>query len=541
MSLFRRNKVSEAKRPVIHEVGHGLLNKLREAVKGTVSNNRGLDNRLPHPAYMSRYATLCQDPTVSVAIDIKRDMVVPDFYYEMPEEEESEPKKQKVEAVVKDDNPQDTNLPFKSKVPKPEPKKADPNHPNKKKLEEWKKNTKATKKLKQIVGTMIGKGFCPVLIEDDYALKILPPENFYIYRDKYGKVLKYTQEDNMQVISTWEGKQMDDVILFINDEDTDHPYGEADVESLVTLLDTREQLNTDMGKIIHRFSAPFGILRTDGSAEQVKSNLLEKDIDEILFLGNTSKDQVELLFEEPDPQCKFLPYIDSVDFQIGQKLNAPLILLLKNATEASATKMLDAIDRWVQSTQNEIAEILEERIYKKIVVSGPVPVHKWGAPREVLDEITLADINNAVDKSMSKKQAQDLIRKKGIELIEDEEWLNKEPEPSPFGNPFDPKAQKSAPFGAKPKVEIPVEAIEKLNDLHMALDIIEENFKAKKKTLTETCRYAEQAIRVYMQRAYPEDWQERYESAFKQFISERLGGIASHNHKHAETYKVTVD
>lgn len=536
MSIFRR-KQTVAERKVVHEVRHGFLGKLAEAVKGLVktSYDSTKPDRLPHPNYMDSYVELCSDPTVAVSLDIKKNAIVPDFYFEMPDAPEGEPdKKQRVEAVVMEDPKQvlpETSKDIQKPLEKPKPKKK---HPNQVKLEAWKKDTKAVKKLKQIVGTMLAKGFCPVMVEDDFNLKILPPESFYIYRDKYGKVLKYTQEQNVgNTVSAWAGSELDKVILFLNDEDTDHPYGEADVESLVTLLDTRHQLNADMGKIIHRFSSPFGILRTSGSAADIQTSITDKDVDEILYLGNTNKDEVELLFVEPDPQCKFLPYIDSVDFQIGQRLNAPTMLLLKNATEASATKMLDAFNVWVQSFQNELAETLEERIFKKICPSGPIPVMRFGAPREVLDEITLPDINNCTDKTISKRQAQDLLKKKGIELIEDEEFLNKEPEPpiSPFGKP--------APFGTKPKTEIPVEAVEKLNDLQMALDLIAENYKMRKLTVADTCRSAENAIRVYMQRCFPDDWQERYEAAFKLFIKERLGGSAKHSHQ--ETYTVKVE
>jgi hypothetical protein len=561
MSIFKRHKESvtiPVKQPVKHEVAHGRWYKIKEAAKSITSSNTS--EKLPHPANMSRYNELCKDPTVSVAIDIKTDMVVPDFYFEMPEEDTVKPEqpktstpldepntafvkgKQKLEATIM--NEPTLVKPKVSAKPMDEPQQVDAEHPNKKKLEEWKKKTKATKKVKQIVKTMIKKGFCPVEILDEYNLKLLPCETFYKYQDKYGTLIKYTQErsNDLTAMNTWgTPAEMDKIIFFALNEDNDNPYGEADVESLVTLLDTRKELNEDMGKIIKRFSAPFGILRASGSAADVKQNIIDKDIDEILFLGNTAKDEVELMFEEPDPQCKFLPYIDSVDFQIGQKLNAPLILLLKNATEASATKMLDAIDRWVQSTQNEISEILEERIYKKICPTGPTPIHKWGAPKEVLDEITLSDIASLTDKTISKRQAQDLIRKKGIELLEDEEFVNKQPEPSPFGNPFNP-LQDKAPFDAKPNQQEPKGfpiPVEKLNDLNLALELIEANLHVNRRQpniIPETCRRAEEAIRVYMQRVYPDEWQPHYEQAFQQFIHERLGGSAK-----KQTYTVKVE
>ncbi len=568
MSMFRRKEskqtVTVQPRSVEHQVSRGRLGKLKEAVKSIVSSLQYESQRLPHPPNMSRYTELCKDPTVSIAIDIKTDMVVPDFYYEMPEENpEDKPKqdtspaptdepsvpiksfsggKQKIEAVIQGDG-QTPNLKIPAKF-SDEPKQVDAEHPNKKKLEEWKKTTHATKTLKKIVRTALKKGFCPVEILADNSLKILPCETFYKYQDKYGKLLKYTQErsNDLTAMNIWEGVAMDKIIFFALNEDNDNPYGEADVESLATLLDTRSELNIDMGKIIKRFSAPFGILRASGSAEAIKMNIVDKDIDEILFLGKTNKDEVELLFMEPNPQVKFLPYIDSVDFQIYQKLNAPLVLLLKNATEASAKQMMDSIERWVQSTQNEIAEILEERIYKKICGSGPIPLHKWGAPKEVLDEVTLDQIASLTDKTISKRQAQDLIRMKGIELLEDEEFVNKQPEPSPFGLPgVASNGAKPNPFEPKPKgFPLPAESVEKLNDLNLALELIEANYNANRRQpniIPETCRQAEQAIRVYMQRVHPNDWQPRYESAFQLFIHERLGGQA----KKQQVYTVKVE
>jgi hypothetical protein len=161
---------------------------------------------------------------------------------------------------------------------------------------------------------------------------------------------------------------------------------------------------------------------------------------------------------------------------------------------------------------------------------------RFGAPREVLDEITLPDINNCTDKTISKRQAQDLLKKKGIELIEDEEFLNRQPEPSPFDTqtPFGDKDKQ--PFPPQKK-EVPLEMIEKINDLPIVLDLIEENYKARYIGLVEACKLAERTIRVNMQRVYGEDWQERYEVEFQKFIRERIGGKA----KHEQVYTVKVE
>jgi hypothetical protein len=413
MSFWNKKKesVQTVSKPS-YSVSHGpsLYQRLKEAA--VVVSGYSKSERLSHPAYMDRYNQLLQDPTVSIAVDTLKNMVVPDFYFEMPESDE-------------------------------QGNKVDAKHPNLKKVEAWKKNTKAVKRVKEIVGSAIGKGFCPfeVVFKEGYRLKPLPVESFYIYRSATGDLLKYTQEDGYKQINTWQPTDKS-IALFILDEDTDHAYGEAIVESLVGLIDTRKNLNDDMGRIIHRFSSPLQVTKGVGDISPVKEEIVNREVDEGIYIGgmNDVTKDLAIEFHEPNPQVKFLPYIESVDAQIGQRLNAPLILTLKNATEASATKMIEAVERWVQSTQNELADLLEEVVFKPLCGSGPIPLLRWGAPMQVLNDISLTDISTITDKAISKKQAQDLIRKKGIALIEDEEFLK--PKEPILQNPTDPEQGK---------------------------------------------------------------------------------------------------
>jgi hypothetical protein len=150
---------------------------------------------------------------------------------------------------------------------------------------------------------------------------------------------------------------------------------------------------------------------------------------------------------------------------------------------------------------------------------------RFGAPKEVLDEVTLTDINNCAEKSISKRQAQALIKQKGIELIDDEEFLNKQEQPNPFGAPFgqDNKEQPFMQKPQKPKVEIPVEAvIENLSDLDLQLDIVEESFKHHRLSLVEACRDADKIITVHAKRTYGEKWQEFRDNQFQNFIHFKL-------------------
>ena len=524
MSIFKRNKKEAITAKPTFTASHGpsLYQKLVEKAKGVIASNRDMkQDRLSHPLHMERYRELAADPTVSIAIDLLKDIVVPDFYFEMPEEATGDDKK-KVEAIPTSEDPSGKPS-FK---PKTEPEKPKKKHPNQLKLEAWKHDTKATRRVKQIVGTMLSKGFCPVRIdaEKDYTLEPLTPEYFYIYRKQDGETIKYTQEKSVGgEVATWKPDDPS-IALFINDEDTDHPYGEAITESLVELLDTRKDLNTSMGKIIKRFSSPLMTVKGTGDVEKIKKEVVDRDDDEGIFIGNmndVTKD-LDIEFHEPNPQVKFLPYIEDINAQIGQRLHAPLILMLKNATEASATKMLDSVERWAQSFQNELAENLEEAVFKQICGSGPIPLMRFGAPKEVLDEVTLTDINNCAEKSISKRQAQALIKQKGIELIDDEEFLNKIDEPPmPFGQ--DIKGQPFMQKPQKPKIEIPVEAvIENLSDLDLQLDIVEESFKHHRLSLVEACRDADKIITVHAKRTYGEKWQEFRDNQFQNFIHFKL-------------------
>ena len=172
---------------------------------------------------------------------------------------------------------------------------------------------------------------------------------------------------------------------------------------------------------------PEGDLALQLRHNKSQTEALACDVDEDLFFGNVQKDELEVQFNEPSTEVKFLGYIDQLNFQVGQELHAPLILLLKNATEASATKMMDSVDREMKSEQQQNAAIIEQKLLKPMC-GEPYPEFMHGATGEVLNDVLVGDIGNIVDKAISKKQGQDLLRKKGLPLIEDEEWLNQKPQ-----------------------------------------------------------------------------------------------------------------
>jgi hypothetical protein len=484
MSWFKR-KTEAAVRTLQIVTGPSFSNRAEAKSKGVVSQG-GWTDKLAHPANMGRYDQLNSKPEVHIAIELLTHMIAPSIYVQMPEFDDAG-------------------------------KEIDPEHKNKKKADKWVRDTRFKTKYQQIVRTKISKGFCPCEIQSDNSIKLLPPESFYIWRDKFGRVYRYTQEINNQEVARWEKgnfkesfKQLEkfysqqeraevltvkegitpgkfeDIILFIHNEDPTHPYGVAIADSIADLIECRDQLNVDMPKIIHRFSAPTQTVLYDGDVTPIKDAITNKEVDEAIYLGNVTPETLKIEFHEPDARVKFTEYIELISFQIAEELHAPLILLLKNATEASATKMLESVDRNNQSEQDENAEIIEQAIFKRLF-GEPTPEFLHGAPGSVLKDVTLMDINTCTDKSISKKQAQDLIRKKGIELIEDEEWLNKKPDSilqQPFGNDDKPLLNK-----------------DKTTQLDMQLQTIKQAHQEGHLIFTEALKEGDRAINNMVEKA----------------------------------------
>ena len=471
-------------RPI--SVGYGRGSAVKEAEKAQVVTGYTHEERLPHPNNMNRYEEWGNDAEASVALNVLTEIIAGVSYYTEMEEE------------------------FK-------PKSADdPFHDNKVKVDEYGESVNLDEKLQYITHTMLHKGFCPVEILEEYDVKILPPETFFIHRDKKGTVLKYTQERSRgDVLAKWEGKQMKEVQLFFFGWSTSHPYGKSLLEPIGTLIDERAQMNMDMPKAIHRWAYPIPIMETSGPKEALQTMCEDRDIDDWMFIGNAREGEVRFNTLSIDPQARFIPYIELVYYQICEGLHAPLLLYLKNATEASATVMMESVDRLVNGVQRYIKRRVEKHLFKP-QVGDPVPRMVWGQPKTGLEEITMEDLGTIMP-YMPRNQQQHLL-KQYINGLPEPEW-DKDPQPM-----LPMAGGQQQPFQKKPKgQELPVEVmLERLNDVDTQLQIIEANYGAKKLSIIEACKLADRTITVYMKRTYPNDWKRHRDERFQTFIYGRL-------------------
>jgi len=438
------------------EAAHGKGYKVKED-EGKVSTGYVWENRLPHPNNMDRYEEWGNDAEASVALEVLTNIIAGVGYYtEMDEEHQP-----------------------KSPDGKP--------HAHKVKIDEYGESVNLDEKLQYITHTMLHKGFCPVEIIADYDLKILPPETFFIHMNKTGKLLKYTQERSRgDVLASWKTQaEMDTILLFFFCWTASRPYGKGLLEPIGELIDGRAQMNEDMPKAIHRWAYPIPIMETSGSKDKLQDACEDRDIDEWIFIGNVNKDEVRWNTLAIDPQARFIPYIELIYYQICEGLHAPLLLYLKNATEASATVMMESVDRLVNGVQRYIKRRAERFLFEP-QVGKPVPRMVWGQPKTGLEEIELGQVANLYASGAVKfNQVQDLLKQLGMKLVEPEE----DPSPPQMQMPF---ADKQKPVAVAPTQAM----LEKLGDLTTTLNIIETNYHEKRLPLTKAMKLGGKAIEV---------------------------------------------
>jgi hypothetical protein len=298
-------------------------------------------------------------------------------------------------------------------------------------IDDWCQQVGLDQVLHNVVRTMLTYGFCPV---ERWAvqgpppgalrLKLLPPESVKVRINRKGQILGYRQE----LITEPVAFRPQDLIFFVWDRIGADPYGTSKVAPILTLLETKRQTNEDMSKIIHRYAAPLSLWKSRNSVATLKKAVQNREPDEDVFLGNIEPDDVTFDTVQIDPRGKFEDYINQVNDQILEGLQAPLLHYLRNATEASATKMLEVIDRHIQGIQRYVKRVVETEMFAVVLAfhgktrPEQIPRIQWGSKRTPIEELDLGGIADLVSSgALGPDQAQDLLRKMGIPLEEPEE------------------------------------------------------------------------------------------------------------------------
>ncbi len=436
----------------------------KEKSKGRlVSAANTWTDKIPHPAIMTSLDDINSDPDIDSAITNLTEMVAATFFTEMGED-----------------------VP---KVTDPSTGKEKP-HANKVKLDAWCEKHRVDEVLKMAVREAFEKGFFAIDLDpdNDFEPKVLPSESMYMWRKADSKqAYKYTQEFGGRETDKWEGDDLQRIIWWAHKETPINPYGKALAFCLEDFVDARREMTDDGNAVLHRLGYPDR--RFECKDEKIRDLLYneytKKEPDEAVFLAGVEEGDIkEVTSQLQNIRINFEGFQQSNDTRITNNLNAPTMSTLRNATEASATKMLEFFENYAQGIQHSLKRVVENSMFQKVLgkpsSSNPMPNLSWGRQKTGLEKLTGADVSQLKTSGcITFDQAQDLLKKLGVPLKD----LPTEPAPG-------------APMVGLP--DMPQLDPARMKTLQASLDVVEKNYAEKNISLEEAFKEGSKAIRAHV-------------------------------------------
>ncbi len=418
----------------------GRSTRLLHERQGSVATTLTWTDKRPHPPNMLKYETLNKDPEVRAALTSLTDMTVGvGFYTSMGENEDQE-------------------------------------HDHKGAVDKWCEKVNLDKMLWDIEYQCLGKGIAPVLRNNEGGLELLPAETFWRYQKPTGDDYKFTQEISGSVVNKWEGADLNRIAIFANNETPTRPYGLALIDGLEERIEQRQDMAEDVPEVIHKYAYPFRVWESETKTigDVVYNQAVARQPDEDIFLDGVPKDALRIRTEVNDTRINFTQYITHNDEQIAEGLMAPLLMYLRNSTDANAQTILDTIERRVQSRQRYDKRLVEAFFFKPLV-GDPVPRLNFGAPKTGLEDVTVADIAAlSGNGTISPLQAQSILKRLGVPIDVE---------------PVDPLAD-------QPEVEM----MKIPKGLNASLATIEAAYREKRITLVDALREGDKSISASLER-----------------------------------------
>jgi len=147
------------------------------------------------------------------------------------------------------------------------------------------------------------------------------------------------------------------------------PRGTSYVRGMIELLNTIRRVTDDVDKILERYIGPLGIWTHTGDIDNIKAAVMNRNQGEDIFISNMDAEERENLVEflQIDPRVPYWQYIEYLDRRIYAYSRANNPWYVRNATEASATKLEDIVGRHITSIQREAKRAVEGEWYAPIV------------------------------------------------------------------------------------------------------------------------------------------------------------------------------
>lgn len=156
---------------------------------------------------------------------------------------------------------------------------------------------------------------------------------------------------------------------YVNYEMGNDKRGMSVIKAIEKLLATKMNTLDKIDKLLDRRLAPLIIWKTMRDETAIKEAISQRDADEDIFLGRLTPEEMESLAQVVDTEgdVKYWEYIEYIDRLIYKSLFAGDLDYWRQATQASATVLLELVDRNIMGIQRQIKRSTEQGIYQPLM------------------------------------------------------------------------------------------------------------------------------------------------------------------------------
>lgn len=156
---------------------------------------------------------------------------------------------------------------------------------------------------------------------------------------------------------------------YVNYEMGNDKRGVSIIMAIEKLLSTKMNTLDKIDKLLDRRLAPLIIWKTMRDETALKEAISQRDADEDIFLGHLTQEEMASLAQVVDTEgdVKYWEYIEYIDRLIYKSLFAGDLDYWRQATQASATVLLELVDRNIMGIQRQIKRSTEQGIYQPLM------------------------------------------------------------------------------------------------------------------------------------------------------------------------------
>jgi hypothetical protein len=237
-----------------------------------------------------------------------------------------------------------------------------------------------------------------VAIDEIRLGKLVPAETVKIdHKQDLGIVTGYKQKVKGRIVNVWTPEQ----IVHVRFTQVASSYfGLSMIAPVYPAVAHLRMIQLNLLKVIKRYSSPkilWPVAGTDEDRRNWGSKIDQFEVDEDFVAAPEVVAAVKEL--KMDPSGRYDNYMRLIKDEVQTGLMVPSLPNLRNATQASAVKMVEFYQQKIHMVQNIMKRVLEEQVFTPILEPyegkpgfGEIPKCNFGMPRSGLEDIKVSDI-----------------------------------------------------------------------------------------------------------------------------------------------------